>query len=183
MCIPCVDPVASSGCSVAIGRRALVLPPRCQRTRVTRVQATSSPSDVDVTKENHGGDRDTHRMRRAVLTATKEAAVPIVERERPLREYMALPASQYSVLDARKIERIDDATFKVGLLGPSIDAVSEACAFFFRRDTTNRDGMHRVFAFLARSPAPPRCPVRSFGSLARSATLGSSNFSASTSSP
>ena len=27
-------------------------------------------------------------------------------------EYMALPASQYSVLDARKIERLDDDTFR-----------------------------------------------------------------------
>lgn len=27
-------------------------------------------------------------------------------------EYMALPASQYSVLDAKKIERLDDNTFR-----------------------------------------------------------------------
>lgn len=27
-------------------------------------------------------------------------------------EYMALPASQYSVLDAQKIERLDDTTFR-----------------------------------------------------------------------
>ena len=27
-------------------------------------------------------------------------------------EYMTLPASQYSVLDAKRIERIDDATFR-----------------------------------------------------------------------
>ena len=27
-------------------------------------------------------------------------------------EYMALPASQYSVLDAKRIERIDDSTFR-----------------------------------------------------------------------
>lgn len=30
----------------------------------------------------------------------------------PAAEYMALPASQYSVLDAKRIERIDDATFR-----------------------------------------------------------------------
>lgn len=30
----------------------------------------------------------------------------------PTAEYMALPASQYSVLDARKIERISDDMFK-----------------------------------------------------------------------
>ena len=34
-------------------------------------------------------------------------------------EYMALPASQYSVLDAEKIERLDDSTFRchVGRIG------------------------------------------------------------------
>ncbi|XP_059628384.1 uncharacterized protein LOC132271123 isoform X2 [Cornus florida] len=32
--------------------------------------------------------------------------------ERPLREYMSLPASQYSVLDAERIERVDDNTFR-----------------------------------------------------------------------
>nr|GEU75119.1 DUF1997 domain-containing protein [Tanacetum cinerariifolium] len=32
--------------------------------------------------------------------------------ERPLLEYMSLPASQYSVLDAQRIERIDDTTFR-----------------------------------------------------------------------
>ncbi|KAL8193147.1 hypothetical protein R6Q57_027051 [Mikania cordata] len=31
---------------------------------------------------------------------------------RPLLEYMSLPASQYSVLDAQRIERIDDNTFR-----------------------------------------------------------------------
>ncbi|KAG2438569.1 hypothetical protein HXX76_005119 [Chlamydomonas incerta] len=35
-----------------------------------------------------------------------------MEAQRPLSEYMALPASQYSVLDARRIERVDDTTFK-----------------------------------------------------------------------
>lgn len=48
----------------------------------------------------------------ARLKATKAQSQPIQERERPLAEYMALPASQYSVLDARKIERLDDNTFR-----------------------------------------------------------------------
>lgn len=30
----------------------------------------------------------------------------------PAADYMALPASQYSVLDAKRIERIDDDTFR-----------------------------------------------------------------------
>ena len=43
--------------------------------------------------------------------------MPIVEREKPLQEYMSLPASQYSVLDARKIERVDDTTFVASGIG------------------------------------------------------------------
>lgn len=34
------------------------------------------------------------------------------EGKRPLREYMGLPPSQYSVLDAQTVTRIDDNTFK-----------------------------------------------------------------------
>lgn len=30
----------------------------------------------------------------------------------PAAEYMSLPASQYSVLDAERIERVDDSTFR-----------------------------------------------------------------------
>ncbi|KAK9824468.1 hypothetical protein WJX72_010525 [[Myrmecia] bisecta] len=46
------------------------------------------------------------------MKATKSLSHPVAEREKPLAEYMALPASQYSVLDAQKIERIDDDTFR-----------------------------------------------------------------------
>lgn len=34
------------------------------------------------------------------------------ELARPLMEYMSLPASQYSVLDAERIERVDNSTFR-----------------------------------------------------------------------
>jgi hypothetical protein len=50
--------------------------------------------------------------RRAVLRAAHAAAVPVEERGRPLAEYMTLPASQYSVLDARRIERLGDDSFR-----------------------------------------------------------------------
>ncbi|GAB4815192.1 hypothetical protein N2152v2_002238 [Parachlorella kessleri] len=52
-----------------------------------------------------------HGKRVAVLQATKFAALPVEEAGRPLAEYMTLPASQYSVLDAKKIERLDEETF------------------------------------------------------------------------
>ncbi|EFJ52778.1 hypothetical protein VOLCADRAFT_102752 [Volvox carteri f. nagariensis] len=48
----------------------------------------------------------------ALFKASKLGRQPIVEAQRPLAEYMALPASQYSVLDARRIERVDDSTFR-----------------------------------------------------------------------
>ncbi|KAK9909070.1 hypothetical protein WJX75_006729 [Coccomyxa subellipsoidea] len=47
-----------------------------------------------------------------ILRAQKSAALALREGPRPLAEYMALPASQYSVLDAKRIERIDDDTFR-----------------------------------------------------------------------
>eukprot|EP00887_Chlorella_sp_A99_P000316 scaffold13.g316.t1 len=48
----------------------------------------------------------------AVLSASKQAAHPVAEKGRPLEAYMTLPASQYSLLDAHRVERIDDSTFR-----------------------------------------------------------------------
>lgn len=64
----------------------------------------------------------------ARFSASKQLVKQITEAQRPLAEYMALPASQYSVLDARKIERIDDSTFrcfvgKLAFLGFSVEPV------------------------------------------------------------
>ncbi|KAI8465504.1 MAG: hypothetical protein J3K34DRAFT_461368 [Monoraphidium minutum] len=65
----------------------------------------------------------------ARFRATKRGAQVVQELpERGLAEYMALPASQYSVLDARKIERVDDSTFRcyvgqLGFLGFSVEPV------------------------------------------------------------
>lgn len=50
-----------------------------------------------------------HRAR--FMVHSKESCV-IEELERPLSEYMSLPASQYSVLDAERIVREDENTFK-----------------------------------------------------------------------
>lgn len=48
----------------------------------------------------------------ARFAAQKSARKAVPEQQRPLADYMALPASQYSVLDARKIERLDNTTFR-----------------------------------------------------------------------
>ncbi|KAL5569480.1 hypothetical protein UlMin_026055 [Ulmus minor] len=49
---------------------------------------------------------------RARFVARRKESIPVQQLERPLREYMSLPASQYSVLDAERIERVDDSTFR-----------------------------------------------------------------------
>lgn len=49
---------------------------------------------------------------RACFKAQACESLLIDEAQRPLAEYMSLPASQYSVLDAERIERIDENTFR-----------------------------------------------------------------------
>ncbi|CAN6476977.1 unnamed protein product [Victoria cruziana] len=50
---------------------------------------------------------------RARLAAKRTESVTVVQNlERPIEEYMRLPASQYSVLDAERIERVDGNTFR-----------------------------------------------------------------------
>ena len=64
------------------------------------LQATSVTS-IGIYHPNYPHDSCLTPMRTISLHATQRAA-----------DYMALPASQYSVLDGRKIERIDDDTFR-----------------------------------------------------------------------
>lgn len=49
---------------------------------------------------------------KARFVARRTETVPVHQLQRPLLEYMSLPASQYSVLDAERIERVDDNTFR-----------------------------------------------------------------------
>ncbi|GFQ04038.1 hypothetical protein PHJA_002547700 [Phtheirospermum japonicum] len=49
---------------------------------------------------------------KARFVARRTESVSVRELQRPLTEYMSLPASQYSVLDAERIERVDDNTFR-----------------------------------------------------------------------
>jgi hypothetical protein len=55
--------------------------------------------------------------RHATFAARKSGSVEIVEAPgaRSLRQYMSLPASQYSTLDGEKVERIGDDVFKCTL--------------------------------------------------------------------
>lgn len=48
----------------------------------------------------------------ARFVAKRSESTSVQQLQRPLVEYMSLPASQYSVLDAERIERVDDNTFR-----------------------------------------------------------------------
>ncbi|XP_028780397.1 uncharacterized protein LOC114736696 [Neltuma alba] len=49
---------------------------------------------------------------KARFVARRRESTTVQQLERPLVEYMRLPASQYSVLDAERIERVNDNTFR-----------------------------------------------------------------------
>lgn len=49
---------------------------------------------------------------KARFVARRKETVQVHQLQRPLLEYMSLPASQYSVLDAERIERVDENTFR-----------------------------------------------------------------------
>ncbi|XP_057979014.1 uncharacterized protein LOC131165342 isoform X4 [Malania oleifera] len=49
---------------------------------------------------------------KARFIARRRESVLIQQLQRSLSEYVSLPASQYSVLDAERIERVDDNTFR-----------------------------------------------------------------------
>ncbi|KAK4766185.1 hypothetical protein SAY87_007827 [Trapa incisa] len=49
---------------------------------------------------------------KARFFARRKESIAVNQLQRPLSEYMSLPASQYSVLDAERIERVDDNTFR-----------------------------------------------------------------------
>ena len=68
-------------------------------------------ADGEVVTEETSVKLEQHKGRTALLRAQKVSSVPIVETDKPISMYMTLPASQYSVLDAKKIERIDEDTF------------------------------------------------------------------------
>ncbi|WPT11194.1 hypothetical protein PSENEW3n2_00000634 [Picochlorum sp. SENEW3] len=87
---------------------------------LARSEATESdtrPVDTDIQhQETQSGEEEVslekQGKRLALLKAQKSCSVAIEELDKPIGTYMTLPASQYSVLDARKIERIDEDTFR-----------------------------------------------------------------------
>lgn len=84
-----------------------------------------------------------HKGRIALLRAQKLSSVPIIETDKPISTYMTLPASQYSVLDAKKIERIDEDTFVcyvggINFLGVCVEPVLTLSVIVGERGPTVR---------------------------------------------
>ena len=79
------------------------------------VAAASSREKDDMASSSSSSAADEQQVKRrrmARLKAQKFSSMVVVELEKPIQTYMTLPASQYSVLDAKKIERIDEDTFR-----------------------------------------------------------------------
>lgn len=79
-----------------------------RRSVVTEVSSVAGSSEEDVPS----AEERTSGAPRAKFLAKRVETYELEEVERPLAEYMALPASQYSVLDAERIERVDDTMFR-----------------------------------------------------------------------
>lgn len=73
------------------------------RSKLGVFTANGEPQTIAL--QDKGGNR-------AQLRAEKQRSLIVEEQGKPLADYMALPASQYSVLDAKKIERLSDTTFR-----------------------------------------------------------------------
>eukprot|EP00884_Botryococcus_braunii_P017476 jgi/Botrbrau1/4411/Bobra.0348s0004.1 len=78
----------------------------------TNTVTASESADLETAEPSTSGSLIPKQGRIAVFQASKSATQSVQPGVRPLAEYMALPASQYSVLDAKKIERLDDNTFR-----------------------------------------------------------------------
>ncbi|KAF8063016.1 hypothetical protein HT031_003855 [Scenedesmus sp. PABB004] len=110
--------VPRGGAPHALARRgaaggAPLLPPRpaaseSSLARTAEVASTSAPEPAAA----GAGPAAAGGARVARFAARRQQSVVVREGARPLPDYMALPASQYSVLDARKVERLDDDTFR-----------------------------------------------------------------------
>ncbi|XP_072146770.1 uncharacterized protein [Setaria viridis] len=82
------------------------VPAAFRRSRaVVRASSQSSSSSSSAVSSSSSAPK-------ARFVARRSESVSVQQLARPLAEYMSLPASQYSVLDAERIERVDDSTFR-----------------------------------------------------------------------
>lgn len=83
-----------------------------QRSRSVVSEVSSVTGSNDDVSDAAAASDEKSSGPRAKFMSKRTETYELEEVERPLAEYMALPASQYSVLDAERIERIDDTMFK-----------------------------------------------------------------------
>lgn len=101
---------SSSSCSISsqFRKKLISVSPRNAIFGVT--SSDDSPKQQSLSVSAAADSSSSAKKARFVARRTESIAVRPLER--PLLEYMSLPASQYSVLDAQRIERIDDNTFR-----------------------------------------------------------------------
>ncbi|GJW95089.1 DUF1997 domain-containing protein [Tanacetum coccineum] len=99
---------SSSSCSISsqFRKRLISVSPR------NAIFGVTSPDDSPKQSLSISAAADTSSAKKARFVARRTESIAVRPLERPLLEYMSLPASQYSVLDAQRIERIDDNTFR-----------------------------------------------------------------------
>lgn len=84
--------------------------PRFPKTSVPYALLSLTSSSDDSSKRSLRITADSAPKARFI--ARRKESLSVKQLQRPLMEYMSLPASQYSVLDAERIERVDDSTFR-----------------------------------------------------------------------
>eukprot|EP00270_Netrium_digitus_P014321 TRINITY_DN484_c0_g1_i3.p1 TRINITY_DN484_c0_g1~~TRINITY_DN484_c0_g1_i3.p1 ORF type:complete len:257 (+),score=40.57 TRINITY_DN484_c0_g1_i3:41-811(+) len=96
------------------------------RSQLGSASSLCASSVVRLQPAQFFSEKKSHRRLKASASASTSASASsrarlvahwreehlVEELERPIAEYMTLPASQYSVLDAERIERLDDKCFR-----------------------------------------------------------------------
>ncbi|KAF5799015.1 hypothetical protein HanXRQr2_Chr07g0299741 [Helianthus annuus] len=95
-----------------IKKPTISLPVNPRNAMFALTSSSDSSSSDDLPKPPLSVSVDSNSAPKARFVARRTESVSVRPLERPLLEYMSLPASQYSVLDAQRIERIDDNTFR-----------------------------------------------------------------------
>ncbi|GAB5032074.1 Hypothetical protein NocV09_00800430 [Nannochloropsis oceanica] len=80
-------------------------PPRSSSSSLS----SSTPPTTDPSNLKYGG---THNGKEVTFKASKSAECDVMEGIRSLKDYMALPPSEYSVLDADAIVRLGEDSFR-----------------------------------------------------------------------
>lgn len=94
--------IVASGAKIWSRRKEQAVSRRIVEARASEEQAVTSSEDGVGQKEEPRAHLVAHRVEKYVIE----------EMQKPLADYMSLPASQYSVLDAERIERVDENTFR-----------------------------------------------------------------------